>query len=190
VNAGGTFAPGNPLGTLGISNSLTLAAGSVTFIPVQPATMTNGAAAILDTLTEGGTLVVTNLGGVLADGSRFKLFNASHFLGTFDSFDLPPLPAGGIWSTARLNVDGSLGVISTNLPAIHGFTASKNQLHLSGAGGTPNGYYSVLASTNLLLPIAGWVSLLTNQFDAAGDFSCTNIPAAVGSQTFYRLQVQ
>jgi len=79
---------------------------------------------------------------------------------------------------------------STNLPAINDFTFSGNQLNLSGAGGTPNGYYSVLASTNLLLPADDWVRLLTNQFDSAGDFSCTNLPGVVGSQNYYRLQVQ
>jgi len=79
---------------------------------------------------------------------------------------------------------------STNLPAINGFTFSRNQLNLSGAGGTPNAYFSVLASTNLLLPVNDWVRLQTNQFDSNGDFSCTNLPGAVGYQNFYRLQVQ
>ena len=43
VNSGGAFAPGNPLGTLTISNNLTLAAGSTTFVQVQHSPLTNDA---------------------------------------------------------------------------------------------------------------------------------------------------
>ncbi len=62
VNSGGALAPGNPLGTLTISNNLTLAAGSTTFMQVQHSPLTNNAVKISGTLTEGGTLNVTNIG--------------------------------------------------------------------------------------------------------------------------------
>src|SRR5207244_2789985 len=62
VNSGGALAPGNPLGTLVLSNNLTLAVGSTTFVQIQHSPLTNDAVKILGTLTEAGTLNVTNSG--------------------------------------------------------------------------------------------------------------------------------
>lgn len=189
VNAGGAFAPGNPLGVLTLSNSLTLEAGSTTLIQIQAAPATNSGATILGALTEGGTLSVTNAGGAPA-GGRFQLFNASRYLGAFGGFSLPLLAAGLAWDTTRLNLDGSLGVVSLNPPVFKGFSVSGNQLSLSGTGGTPSWYYSVLASTNLLLPVGSWTRWQTNQFDGAGNFSCTNLIGAGAPPLFFRLEVQ
>ena len=80
VNSGGALAPGNPLGTLTISNNLTLAAGSTTFMQVQHSPLTNNAVKITGTLFEGGTLNVTNIGlATLTNGDSFKLFSAAGY---------------------------------------------------------------------------------------------------------------
>src|SRR6185312_15677554 len=63
VNSGGALAPGNPLGTLRITNDLTLSAGSTTFMQVQHSPLTNDSVTVLGTLSEGGSLNVTNSGG-------------------------------------------------------------------------------------------------------------------------------
>jgi hypothetical protein len=55
----------------------------------------------------------------------------------------------------------------------------------SGSGGT----YDVLASTNLLLPLANWTILKTNRFDGAGNFAFTNVISSTNSRMFYILQV-
>jgi hypothetical protein len=46
----------------------------------------------------------------------------------------------------------------------------------------------LLGTTNLATPISNWTRLLTNQFDANGNFNFTN---AVGSaaQSFYLLRL-
>ena len=91
VNSGGAFAPGNPLGILTISNTLTLNSGSTTFVQVQHTPLTNNAAKTSGTLTEGGTLNVTNFGAAaLATGDTFKLFNAANYAGSFSSFVIWP----------------------------------------------------------------------------------------------------
>ncbi len=58
VNSGGSLSPGNPLGTLTLSNNLTLAAGSTTFMQIQHSPLTNDVVRVLGTLTESGTLNV------------------------------------------------------------------------------------------------------------------------------------
>ncbi|MGO8836867.1 MAG: beta strand repeat-containing protein [Limisphaerales bacterium] len=59
---------------------------------------------------------------------------------------------------------------------------------LSGTGGTSNGTYYVLASTNLLLPLGLWTPIGTNQFDGLGDFIFTNTAQTNIPQQFYLLK--
>lgn len=80
---------------------------------------------------------------------------------------------------------------STNFVAapVWAFDNSKifgTNLVLSGVG-HPGGNYRIIASTNLVLPVANWVGIATNSFDGAtGAFRFTN---GLGNrQLFYRLQ--
>ncbi len=52
----------------------------------------------------------------------------------------------------------------------------------------PGGAYHVLASTNLLLPLANWTVLANGNFDSHGKFSFTN-PVGTNSRQFYLLRV-
>jgi len=58
---------------------------------------------------------------------------------------------------------------------------------LSGAGGTNNGLYYVLVSSNLLVPLTNWTHLETNHFDSQGRFIFTNTTGTSG-QLFYLLK--
>ena len=188
--AGGRLAPGNPRGALSIGGNLTLAAGSQTRMQVQHAPLTNDVVTIAGTVTAGGSLVVTNSGGALASGDRFPLFNAASYSGSFSNISLPTLNAGLFWSTSRLMVDGTLGVVSSNSPAINRVSLSGDSLVLQGTNGTPNWAYAVLSSTNLILPLAQWTVTGTNSFDASGNFNWTNAASADGSRQFYLIRVQ
>jgi uncharacterized protein with beta-barrel porin domain len=108
VQPGGRLAPGNPIGVLAISNSLTL--GGTTFIELNKSAATNDAVRGLSNITYGGTLMVTNLGGSLAAGDSFKLFNAGSYSGSFASLS-PALPGPGlVWNTNTLATDGTLRI--------------------------------------------------------------------------------
>ena len=63
-------------------------------------------------------------------------------------------------------------------------------LVMSGSLGVSNETYWILASTNLTLPVSQWTPVLTNQFDASGNFNVTNPVDAGSPQKFYRLQSQ
>jgi autotransporter-associated beta strand protein len=193
VKSGGTLVPGNPLGTLTISNNLTLATGSTTMVQVQHSPLTNDSVLTSGTLSEGGTLVVSNAGvAAFATGDHFKLFSAAGFSGAFAGFVLPTLNAGLVWNTNTLNLSGTLSVAAYLPPTIGALTVGGGNLNFSGSGGIPYWTYYVLTSTNLNLALAQWSPIATNQFDAGGNFALTFINAVnPGSpQMFYTLQLQ
>jgi autotransporter-associated beta strand protein len=98
--AGAMLAPGDlGIGTLTASQNVTLLAGSVTRLELNPAATTNrhDQLRVLGHLTRGGTLTVTNLGGALWAGDAFRLFHATTSSGTFAATNLPPLPPGLAW---------------------------------------------------------------------------------------------
>jgi autotransporter-associated beta strand protein len=190
VNSGGGFAPGNPLGILTISNNLTLAGGSTTFIQVQHSPLTNNAAKITGTLFEGGTLNVTNVGGTqLALGDTFKLFNAGAYSGAFSSAKLPTLPFGLAWNTNSLSTSGTISIVLATIPVIRSASISINGITLSGTGGVGSANFYLLGTTNLAAPMTNWTRLLTNQFDSSGDFNFTNGLNTNSPQSFYLLEL-
>jgi autotransporter-associated beta strand protein len=192
VAAGGTLAPGSPFGDLAINNNLTLASGSQTLVQVQHLPLTNDAVVIGGIFTAGGTLVVTNSGGAaFTAGDSFTLFSAAGgYAGNFGSITLPALNPGLFWSTSRLAVDGTIGVVSTNPPAITSAGWLGGNLVLQGTGGTPNWPYTVISSPDLTLPLAQWTVTDTNGFDASGNFYWTNNASLSGALQFYMLKVQ
>ena len=187
VNSGGALAPGGTVFT--ISNSLTLAAGSTTYMQVQHSPLANNALKVSGTLIEGGTLNVTNSNATaFAAGDSFKLFNAGVFSGAFTNFILPHLSGALAWNTSMLNVSGTLSVVALSSPSINSVKILNGKLVVSGTGGTDNWPYYVLATTNL---VSGqWIPLATNQFDASGNFNMTNTLDPGMPQSFYRLQLQ
>ena len=140
-------------------------------------------------LTNGGTLIVSNLAGTLAPGDSFKIFNAASYAGAFGNLAMPPLPAGLAWNTNALNTSGTLSVIVVASPSFGGISLSGTSLILSGTGGVASASYYVLASTNVTLPTLDWTRIATNSFDAAGNFTYTNVINPLSPQFFYRLQV-
>lgn len=190
VNNGGTVAPGGPAGTLTISNNLLLATGSTTLFGVQHAPLTTTVLAVSGSLTEGGTLVVTNIGNTpLAEGDTFKLFTAGSHTGAFASVVLPSLPTGLAWNTNALATNATLSVVVNTHPLFSSATVANTGLVLSGTAGVANANFYLLGTTNLATPPANWPRLLTNQFDGAGNFIFTNPLNPTAPQTFYRLQV-
>ncbi len=74
-------------------------------------------------------------------------------------------------------------------PSIGAFAYSGTNLIFSGANGIPQTPCCVLMTTNLALPLAAWTVVVTNGFDAGGNFNFTN-PTPNMPQQFYRLKLQ
>jgi autotransporter-associated beta strand protein len=176
VQNGGALAPGNPLGTLTVSNNLTLAAGSTTFVQVQHSPLTNNAVKISGTLIEGGTLNVTDLGiGTLTSGDSFKVFNAGVYSGAFTDFVLPPLGSNLAWKTSTLSGSGVISVVPLSPPpAIGKVRIEGSNVIFSGTNAPDAWTYYILSSTNLSLPLTNWTRIATNQTDGNGNYAVTN----------------
>ena len=188
VQAGGLLSPGVGIGTLAFTNSLTLAAGCTNIFEISKSPLTNDAVNISGALTNGGTLIVTNLSpNVLAAGDNFKLFSAGSYNGVFAVVNLPALGAGLAWNTNALNTNGLLTVVSVVPPRFGSASLAGSSLVFTITNGTPAAGCYVLSSTNLLLPLTNWTRLATNVFDANGAFSYTNVISANVPQNFYRM---
>ena len=112
VQSGAGVAPdGEGPSVLCFSTNVTLQ-GS-THIRLFPAeACPNDRVALSGRLSCGGSVTVENTGSAdaLTLGRAFQLFTADSFEGTFETFSLPPLPAGLAWNTQDLARNGRLWV--------------------------------------------------------------------------------
>jgi autotransporter-associated beta strand protein len=190
VQSGGTLSPGNSPGILTFSISLMLNSGCTNIFEISKSPFTNDVAKVLGALTNGGTLIVTNIGvAALTNGDSFTLFNAASYSGGFAKVILPPLPAGLGWNTNALNSSGTLSVVIIAKPVIGTVSISGGGLALAGTGGVANANFYLLGSTNLSTPVSNWTRLLTNQFDGSGNFNFTTAMNTNSPQSFYLLQL-
>jgi autotransporter-associated beta strand protein len=118
VTGGGTLVPGLPggngAGVLTINSNLTLSAGSFTSVQINKTGATRDQIVGVNTLTYGGTLVVSNLSGTLTTNDTFHLFSATGYTGTFGAVS-PASPGTGLaWNTTTLAVDGTLRIATAS----------------------------------------------------------------------------
>ncbi len=110
-----TIAPGDAIGTLTVTNAVTL--GSLVTMELNRTNVgaTNDMIACAS-VTAGGTLTVTNLGPDLITGDTFKLFSVP-VSGSFTTVNLPTTFSSGtyVW-TNKLAIDGTIKVLSGASP--------------------------------------------------------------------------
>ncbi|MCW1923866.1 autotransporter-associated beta strand repeat-containing protein [Luteolibacter arcticus] len=113
VQSGGTLAPGvNGTGTLALSSkALTLSGTTAMQIGRTGSTLSTDKVSGITTVTYGGTLLVTNVGGnALQVGDSFQLFSATTRTGSFATMTLQPPGAGLVWNTSTLATTGTISV--------------------------------------------------------------------------------
>jgi Alpha galactosidase C-terminal beta sandwich domain len=141
-------------------------------------------------ITYGGTLNLVNISGSpLAVGNSFHIFNTASYFGSFVSL-LPATPGTGLaWDITQLNI-GVLNVVAAlTQPVIRSMVVSGGNLIFNGTGGTTNGSYYVLTSTNLAAPLPNWTPVATNAFDGSGNFSVTNAVNSNSTQQYYLIKL-
>ncbi|HWD21213.1 MAG TPA: autotransporter-associated beta strand repeat-containing protein [Verrucomicrobiae bacterium] len=169
VAAGAQLTPGaGSVGTLTINNALNLAAGSTTTFKLSlDGGPSSDAVTGLTSVNYGGALVVRNVGsGPLVAGAQFHLFNAAAHTGGFSSVTVLPAGAGTFNpATGVLTLSAGSGV------AFNPVQLSNGNLILAGTGGTPNGGYTLLTSTNIAQPVSTWATNTSGTLDGSGAFS-------------------
>ena len=183
---GTTLAPGARVGTLTISNNLTLRGNLVVEINKSVAP-SNDFCVVTGTLTNSGigNIIVSNLGPALVAGDVFKLFSKPVLNGS--ALAITAALTTGVYWTNRLAVDGSIAVVSTNTIATNPtnlvFSASNSVLDISWPADHLG--WRLLVQTNPLVSGLG-----TNWFPVANS-SATNrmiFPIRItNGAVFYRL---
>jgi autotransporter-associated beta strand protein len=190
----GRLNPGTPaaIGTLTVSNSLTLAGSSLktTFRITKDGGQTNDKIVGLTSVTFAGQLIVTNIGVTpLVAGDSFQLFAAGSYNGAFTSIILPPLPGSLVWNTNNLAISGRISVVNPLPPA-----PTIDPVYLDGgniviSAPTVSGAEYVLETTPGLEPPVTWTPVITNSGNGG---TITNlIPVNTATpQSFYRYEAR
>lgn len=115
-------------------------------------------------------------------------------LGNPPSIQMPPLASNLADAQGMLLISNWINSLSlTELPNVPAFNSPQlagTNFIFTGSNGWPGQNYSLLATTNLALPLNQWQSILTNPFDPAGNFQLTNPLNPATIQMFYRLRLQ
>lgn len=189
IETGCVLSPGsNGIGTLAISNTLTLQGAGVVLVEVNAATLEHDLVTGLSNVNYGGgVLVVSNLAGTPALGQSYQLFNAAASSGNFRSIT-PQLTNGLRWRFDPAS--GVLSAVSTaSQPDFADVGLSGANVVLQVENGAPGVTNYLLGSTNPALPLVNWTRLGTNVFDVSGNATFTNAPSAGWMQQFYLISV-
>jgi hypothetical protein len=104
--------------TLTVNGNMTFQPGSTNVVKViKIGSVSSDKVVGLNSLTLGGTLIVTNLGAPLANGDVISLFNSTAYnLGGFTTNSIIPASPGTglVWDLSTLGTDGTLRVISSS----------------------------------------------------------------------------
>ena len=192
INSGGALAPGGlsvPVGTLSFGNTLSLGGAVRMDVNKTGGVLMNDIVFGVTTLQMGGTLQLNITGEPLVVGDVIPLFNFNSASGSFSAIT-PSTPGPGLaWDTSNLAVGGALAVAAfTSRPEFGTVVQSAGAIVMSGSNGPPNATYYVLSSTNIATPLNQWLPVLTNTFDASGNFSATNLVDPATPQRFFLLQ--
>jgi fibronectin-binding autotransporter adhesin len=187
VTVDGILAPGPiaGIGTLTVSNSVTLDSDGTTVMDINRANAPTASLLSATSVSYGGTLTVNNIGSTnLQAGDTFTLF-AGSISGTFGTINLPALPSTNLYWTNLLS-SGIIQVASSVAvpPTITSPSVSGTNFTLQVAS-SQNGYNYVAQSTSSLSP-ASWTSVETNAGN--GGMLTFTIPITPGHpQMFYRI---
>jgi hypothetical protein len=102
---------------------------------------------------------------------------------------LPSLPYGLGWDTSQINTTGLLSIVLTNQPSFQSLAISTGGLVFAGGEGVANAAYYLLSSTNPAAPLSNWTPVVTNFFDAGGNFNFTNPPDPAQPEQFFILEL-
>jgi autotransporter-associated beta strand protein len=184
VQAGGTLQPGSGgtnIATLTVNSSLTLAGNTVMALNrtnTQSASLITG----LSSLTNGGTLTITNVGDALQSGDSFTLFSAASYAGSFAATNLPALDTGLAWDLSNLSQNGTITVgeapTITTAPASQVVECDGTTTFTVAASGSPTLAYQWSVNGSAVSGATS-TSFTTNNVHGAG--SVYTISATVSS---------
>jgi autotransporter-associated beta strand protein len=184
VQFNGVLSPGESIGKLSVSNSVTLNAGSTTVMEIDRSIPTNDVLKVSGLFTQGGALLITNVGPDLQMGDFFDLFEAGPIAGGFSSIALPVLNAGLRWNTNSLAASGVIAVEPILPPqiAVSATDGTNLVFQLSSQTGAT---YVLQSATNILDSPVLWFNEQTNS--GTGAMQTFLFPIGAEPQRFFRV---
>ena len=188
LTASGTLAPGassTSVGTFTVNSTANLQGAVILKLNQSGPTASNDEVVVTGALTASGTLAVTSIGGTIANGTTFQLFNQP-----VSGFSSVTLPSGGgayNWNN-NLSVNGSItlasgGAVNTSPVSLSTSLSGKN-LTLSWPANHLG--WRLLVQTNALN-----VGINNNNwFTVVGSTGVTSVPVTIdptAPTVFYRL---
>ena len=188
AQAGSIVSPGSPVGTLRVTNDITLAGTLLLELDRTNAQTCDQLVSVLGTITYGGMLSVTNTGPALKAGDLFHLFPGA--VTAFTSIQLATNDATGssyTWSD-KVALDGSIEVLTAvypvnTTPTNCTVTVSGNQLVLSWPPDHTGWHLQVQTNT---LPAGLGTNWVTIPDTDLGNSYTNTIDTTQGS-VFYRM---
>lgn len=181
--AGGSFLVVTTATSVVLTNFQVLLAGFT-------ASATNGTAPLTVTFTNTSIGSITNRSWDFGDGFTTNTA-ATSLAHTFTT---------AATNLVTLTISGNAGSSTASLPVVvtgasqppllGAIKLVDGNLVINGTNGTAGGNYLVLATTNMLLPLANWSVIATNQFGPGGGFIFTNPLAPGAGQGFYRIMLR
>jgi autotransporter-associated beta strand protein len=194
VAAGGTLSPGGnvnvttAVGWMTNSSTLTLQSGSQCHFEVNLTAKTNDAVVGLDTVTYGGTLLITNVGAqAITNGSAFRLFSATNYVAGPLAIQ-PAIPGTGlVWDTSTMAIDGTLRVASApSAPVIGSYGTTSDGNFAVTVNGVSGQQYSLFAGTNVAAPLNTW-TLIQSGTQVGSTITLFDLGATNHPTRFYRI---
>ena len=186
----GSLAPGNSgIGTLTVSNSVTLNSDATTVMELNRTNAQNSDLLVASSVACGGVLQVLNVGPALQGGDTFHLFNAT-LNNAFDTTNLPTLSSPNLsWDTSLLASSGIIRIASSTAPAPTNTPPQINGTNfVFQTAPTVSGFNYILQVTPTLAP-AVWTNVQTNA--GTGGPLNFSFPITSGNpQEFFRISVQ
>ncbi len=183
ASSGGNIAPGDPIGTLTVTNTVTL--GGVALMQVNRNNAPTSDKLAAHAIQLGGKLSVLNVGPRLQVGDTFDLFDGT-LTGSFATYYLSYYT----WNTSQLAPGGNGTITVTGLLPLPTttFTASPTNIVLHTSGGIAGGPLALVTSTNLAAALNTWTTVTNDVFDGSGNYSYT-VPINSGiAQQFYLIE--
>jgi hypothetical protein len=138
-----------------------------------------------------GALLSVHWSAVAGPGNAiFTDSNAASTSVTFDQAGDYTLRLSASDGQAETSQDLAVVVNASSQPTpeIRTISYSQSNIVLRGTGPAGTNFY-VLASTNIILPVASWTRVLTNSFDQDGVFVVTNPVSLDNPKRFFLLQI-
>ena len=137
--------------------------------------------------TYGPTATLPQTSGS-ASGTVYIRLAATAPVGTYNASNIVVLTSAGAISITNTSSVGGNQVVAAVPGKFSGISVSGTGLTLNVTNGTPNGVWTLLQSTNLLLPVAQWPTNRTGNYDGSGNLTTNILNAATNPAAFYILK--